>query len=94
MTASILQPLLALYFAIIYSWQVSSCEKSLAGKKKFIHTSQGFYISIFLLNRYFFSFSFRNAYLPCRLRKAYAVLGSANRFVGSETLKDNDFDQF
>ena len=33
MTASILQQLLALYFAIRYSWQLSSSEKSLVGKK-------------------------------------------------------------
>ena len=33
MTASILQQLLALYFAIIYSWELSSSEKSLVGKK-------------------------------------------------------------
>ena len=33
MTASILQQLLALYFAIRYSWQLSSSEKSLVEKK-------------------------------------------------------------
>ena len=33
MTASILQHLLALYFVITYSWQISSSEKSLAVKK-------------------------------------------------------------
>ena len=33
MNASILQQLLALYFAIIYSWQLSCSEKSLVGKK-------------------------------------------------------------
>ena len=33
MTSSILQQLLALYFAIIYNWQVSSSENSLVGKK-------------------------------------------------------------
>ena len=33
MTASILQQLLALYFALIYTWQLSSSEKSLVGKK-------------------------------------------------------------
>ena len=32
MTASILNQLLALYFPIIYSWQLSSSEKSLVGK--------------------------------------------------------------
>ena len=33
MTASILQQFLGLYFTIIYSWQLSSCQKSLVGKK-------------------------------------------------------------
>ena len=33
LTASILQQLVALYFAITYSWQLSSSEKSLVGKK-------------------------------------------------------------
>ena len=32
----------------------------------------------------FFSFSLKNVCLYCRLRKAYAVLRAANRFVGSE----------
>ena len=47
MTASILQQLLALYFAIIYNWQLPSSEKSLVGKK-IIHISQGFYRFRFL----------------------------------------------
>ena len=51
MTASILQELLTLYFSIVYTWQISSNEKSLVGKK-FIHISQEFYR--FLLRRYFF----------------------------------------
>ena len=33
MTVSILEQLMALYFAIIYSWQILSSEKSLVGKK-------------------------------------------------------------
>ena len=33
MTSSILQQFLALYFAIIYSYQLSSSEKSLVGEK-------------------------------------------------------------
>ena len=36
----------------------------------------------------------RNACLPCHLRKSYAVLWAANRFVGFETPKHNDFDEF
>ena len=53
-----------------------------------------------------FLFSLTNTCLPCQLRKAYAVLwaanrfvgletpGAANRFVGLETPEHNDFDQF
>ena len=40
MTASILQQLLALYFAIIYSWQLSSSEKSLVGKNIYPYISR------------------------------------------------------
>ena len=43
---------------------------------------------------FFFSFSLTNACLTCQLRKAYAVLLRANRFVGSEIPEHNDFDQF
>ena len=46
MTASILQQLLALYFAVAYSWQLLSSEKALVGRK-FIHISQHIYILIF-----------------------------------------------
>ena len=53
MTASILQQLLALYFAITYSWQLSSSEKALVGKK-FIHLSQYIYIYIYLFFVIFF----------------------------------------
>ena len=71
-SASILQQLLALYFAIIYSWQLSSGEKSLV-EKKFIHIFQGFYRFRFLSHRYicffFFHFSLTNRCLPYRLPK-------------------------
>ena len=85
LAASILQQLLGLYFTMIYSWQLSSSEKSLS-RKKLIHISHGFYR--FLLRGYFFNFFLANVCLPCRLRK---VSGS-NHFVGSETLKRNTFD--
>ena len=84
MTASSLQQLLALYFAIIYSWQLSSSDTSLVGEK--IHP----YISRILK----ISFSLRNVCLPCQLRNAYSVLLAANHFVGSETPKRNDFNHF
>ena len=85
MTASILQQLLALYFAIMSSWQLSSSEKSLIGKKVF-HISQGFsrfrfLFSFFLSLFFFFSFSLTNACLPYQLRQTY-------------DLTRNDFNQF
>ena len=84
---------LLLYFAIMYSWQLSSNEKSLAWKK-FVHIFHRFYRFRFLLHIYFFSFSLTNTFLPCWLRKAYAVIWASNRCVGSETPKHNAFDHF
>ena len=80
MAGSILQQLLALYFTIIYSWQLSSSEKSIMGKK-FIHMPQGFYRFRFLFLFFFFSFFFiffDKSCLPCWLHKDYAVLSAAN----------------
>ena len=51
MTASILQHLLSLYFAITYSWLAT-----FKSGKKIIHIFQGFYRFRFLLHRSFFSF--------------------------------------
>ena len=62
--------------------------------KKLIDISQGFYRFRFLLHKYFFWFSLITTGLPCRLRKVYAVLRAVKRFVGSETPKQNAFDQF
>ena len=81
MTASILQQLLALYFAITHSWQLSSSEKSLVWKK-FHPYFQGFYRFRFLLHR-FFSFSVT--------QNVWCALSS--RLV-SETTKHNAFDKF
>ena len=91
MTASVLQQLLSLYFAIIYNWQLSSIKKSIVGKKTFIHMFQGFYRFRFLLHThiYIFSISLTNASLLCRLRKAYNVLWATNGFVGLEALKQS-----
>ena len=58
MNASILQQLLALYFAIIYSWQLISSEKPLVGKN-FNHMSQRDFTDLFYTD--FYSFFFRNA---------------------------------
>ena len=96
MTASILQQLLALYFSITYSWQLSSSEKSLVGIKNSSIYFKGFtdldFYNSFVFQ--FFSFSLTNVCLPRQVCKAYPVLWAANRFVGSETPKHNDFDQF
>ena len=67
MNALILQQLLPLYFAAIYSWQLSSSEKSLV-EKKFIHMCH-WILQIYFTHINTFSFSLRNACLPCRLRK-------------------------
>ena len=85
MTACILQQL-ALYFAIIYSWQLSSIEKC----RYFKDFSQ---LDFFYTDN-FFSFSLTNACLPCRLCKPYDVLWAVNHFVASETPKRNAFNQF
>ena len=58
MTASALKQLLALYFPIIYSWQLSSSEKSSVGKNVHPYISKILQISLFLLHRLFFFFSF------------------------------------
>ena len=77
MTASVLQQLLASYFAIIYSWQLSSSENNSSIYLKYF-TDLDFFFPIFFL---VFSFFLTNACLPCQLRKAYAVTWAANRFV-------------
>ena len=55
MNASILQQLLALYFAIIYSWQLISSERPLVGKN-FNHMSRRDFTDLFYTD--FFSFFF------------------------------------
>ena len=54
MTASILQHLLALYFAIIYSWQLSSSEKTLVRKKFLPYISRVLQIYISFTQIFFF----------------------------------------
>ena len=78
MTASILKQLLDLYFAIIYSWQLSSSEKSLVWTKK-----SSIYFKDFTDLEFFYFL----------LHKRYTVPWAANCFVGSETPKSNAFDQ-
>ena len=76
MTASILQQLLALYFTIIYSCQLSRSWKLLVGKKKSSVCLKNFKDLDFFFFFSFFSFSSSliNVGLPYQLRKAYAVL--------------------
>ena len=63
MTTSILQQLLALYFAIIYSWQLPSSEKSLVEEKIHPYISRILQIQIYF--RYFFHFFLCKAYADC-----------------------------
>ena len=62
MNPSVLQQLLAIYFSMIYCWQLSRSKKSLVGQK-FIHISQGFYWFRFL----FFSFFIFHRQIPVYL---------------------------
>ena len=65
--ASVWQQLLALYFVIIYSWQLSKREKSSVRGKKFVHIFQGLYRFRFLLQEIFYKIHFL-------LRKTYTIL--------------------
>ena len=97
MTGFILQQLLHLYFALIYSRQLSSSKKSLVGKENPSICLKDLADLEFLFSFFsvlLFSFSLANICLPCQLHKAYVVVWTANRFVGSETSKHNNFDQF
>ena len=62
MTAFILQQLLALYFAIIYSWQLSVNKKSLIGNKIHPDVSRTLQIYISFFHLYFILFYFINSY--------------------------------
>ena len=90
MTASALKQLLALYFPIIYSWSLSSSEKSLVGKNVHPYISKILQIS-FTQIRFFIYFDKCLCY-PCQLHKVYAVLWAAKPFVPSEIPKHNAFD--
>ena len=71
MTAFVLQQLLALYFEIIYSSQLSSFETPLVGKKiSSIYLKDFTDLDFFFSFYSFFSFSLTNACLPCQSRKA------------------------
>ena len=70
-------------------WEVISRLKNSSIYLKDFEDFDLFFFTFFFV----FSFSLRNACLPCQLRKAYAVL-CCLRFVGSETPRQNDFEQF
>ena len=68
------------------------------GKKSFIYfkdfTDLDFLFSFFSFSFFFLSISLIDKLLfTLSVRKEYAVLWAANRFVGLETPKHNDFDQ-
>ena len=94
MTAFILQQLLALYIAIIYSWKLFRSEKALVGKKNsFIYLNDFTDLDFFITDIFFFfSFFFFDNCKFTLLCKAHAVLWAVNRFVGSGTPKQNVFD--
>ena len=75
MAVSILQQLLPLYFVIIYSWQLSSSEKLLAGKKIDPYISRILQIYISLTQTFFFHFLWQ---MPVYL------VGYAKRMLYSE----------
>ena len=72
MTASVLKQLLALYFAIMYSWHLPRSEKTLAGKKVHPYILKILQISFLHI---FFSFSLT---IVC-LHKT--IVGYANRML-------------
>ena len=93
-TASIIQQLMASYFAIIYSWQLSSSKKLLV---KYSWEKIHPYISrVFTDLDFFLFFIFFDKGLIYLASSLWVVgyLWVANCFVGSETPKHNNFDQF
>ena len=92
MTGSILQKLLALYFAIIRSWQLSSSDKPLVAKQ-----NSSIYLKDFTNLDFFFHF-FHFLFIFCdKSLFTLSVTQSACCFLstlGLETPEQNDFDQF
>ena len=81
MTASALKQLLALYFPIIYSWQLSSSEKSLVGKNVHPYISKILQISF---TQVFFFFNFFFIYLFTLTNACVIRVGCAKRMLYSE----------
>ena len=77
MAGFILQQLLDLYFALIYSRQLSISKKSLVGKENSSIYLKDLADLDFLFSFFsflFFSFSLANICLPCQLHKSYVVV--------------------
>ena len=74
MTASILQQLLALYFAIIYTWQLSSSENTLVGKKIHPYTSRILQILISFTQILFFIFFDKCLFIFTATQSACCIL--------------------
>ena len=82
MTAFFLQQLLALYFAIIYNFQVVKSQVIVREKNSSIYFKK--FIDL--------DFFYTDIFFHFLLRKAYAVLSAANRFVGSDTMLLTNFE--
>ena len=80
---------LALYFAIMYGWQLSDSESLLFGKKNLIFKSQSNVIHMSTDFFTIFLFCLINACLPCVWCKVCVVLWATKHFIGSETPKHN-----
>ena len=99
MAASILQQLLALYFAIIYNWQLSSSEKSLVEKKNssmYLKDFAGldFFIYFFIYLFICFFIFFYKCLFTLSVMQSVCYTISSQPFFGWETPKHNSFDQF
>ena len=81
MTTYILQQLQALYFAIIYSWQLSNSEKSMVGKKNNPYIPRILQIYIFFFFSFFFFFIFFFHFL---LQMPVYLFSHAKRMLYSE----------
>ena len=89
MTASVFKQLLALYFAIIYSWQLSSSEKSLVGKKVHPHISRILQVSftqIFVLHFLWQMSVYLVGYGNCMLYSKQPTVLLARRYLKTKFL--------
>ena len=80
MTASILQQLLALCFAIIYSWQLSSSEKTLFGEK----ISSIYFTDITDLDFFYTDIFFTFPYAKCMLYSEQQTILLAQRHLNTQ----------